>query len=944
MISPRRPFPLPVLALAALGLAACRSPLAGRGEAATGSLVILLPDSAASRASSRGALKGVVATVDAWHIAGEGPGEAAFDRTIAMADAATEGEGATIVLKDLLLGPWSFIVTGLDADGAAVMESRQDVTVVVSEPSSPQAVAFTMAWTDKALVARLSFDEAVKDDKRRVSVAPSGPLTPAPSSLANPTIDGQGCLALTGTEYVDASAIELGDRFSVSMWIRVSGTVDMVLASSRRTAGGDGFTLYRGGSGTIRLETTGGSNLETGNVAAVTNTWYHVAFAMDTVTGRVSIFVNGILQASAEVVTIDASLPIRLGGSFYEAYPFIGRMDDVRVYSGALGADDAAALYADGYFSGGRGTADSPYLVATPMDLFNVRYFASACFRQTAGLDLSQSDTTKDWTPIASFTGSYDGGGKTISKLVLTAGNSGTGLFETIAGGAVRDLTLDGVSHSGGTTSLGSIAGTVSDATLSGIALKDVKLLSGADYAGGLAGRITGSGPSTVSGVTIDSPIVEGTQYVGGLTGAVDASGTTTISGVVVTGAAVLGSSTRVGGLVGQTSSATILRDSSVSGSALSSNASAQYLGGLVGYMFGASERCVADVAVGPAGGTTFATAQFLGGFAGQIQDPATLSDCRASGSVTGNYTSGSATTGGFAGYIRNMSAGTLTLSGCSASGPVSCSSGNAVGGFAGLIAAASGNVSLDGCSASGGVVVSSGSYIGGFAGSVAGSASWSATLSACSASGAVAAPSCTWVGGFVGVAKTRTTIETSRATGAVSGQASLGGFAGILETPPTTIRRSYATGTVTGTGNSLGGFVGIIQGMGGTHTIENCYSRGGVTAASGASGVAGFAGRHTIDGHVILTSYSACDVENGTGAFIGATTANGTVTVSNTCHWDPSAFGHGALANPSNAPVTGTVVGPSAADLRSGAAPSGWSASDWSFPAGSYPTLIGNP
>lgn len=74
--------------------------------------------------------------------------------------------------------------------------------------------------------------------------------------------------------------------------------------------------------------------------------------------------------------------------------------------------------------------------------------FAEGCvFLLTDNIDLSQDNTVSDWTPIGSgstsmrFGGTFLGGGKTISNLRITNGQTVAGLFGILSG-EVRDLNI----------------------------------------------------------------------------------------------------------------------------------------------------------------------------------------------------------------------------------------------------------------------------------------------------------------------------------------------------------------------------------------------------------------------------------------------------------------------------------------------------------------------
>ena len=64
-------------------------------------------------------------------------------------------------------------------------------------------------------------------------------------------------------------------------------------------------------------------------------------------------------------------------------------------------------------FTHGSGTAEDPYQVETADDLNGVRDYLSAHFIQMADIDLSEID---NWVGISTFSGTYNGNKKIISK------------------------------------------------------------------------------------------------------------------------------------------------------------------------------------------------------------------------------------------------------------------------------------------------------------------------------------------------------------------------------------------------------------------------------------------------------------------------------------------------------------------------------------------------
>ena len=112
----------------------------------------------------------------------------------------------------------------------------------------------------------------------------------------------------------------------------------------------------------------------------------------------------------------------------------------------------ASSSYYDTDWSGS-GTASSPYLITTPAELAGLAYrvdagttYSGKYFRQTANLNLR----AHYWDPIGdyeSFSGYYDGGGHTITNLIIDHSSSSTtitglGLFSDTAGATIKNITI----------------------------------------------------------------------------------------------------------------------------------------------------------------------------------------------------------------------------------------------------------------------------------------------------------------------------------------------------------------------------------------------------------------------------------------------------------------------------------------------------------------------
>lgn len=128
-------------------------------------------------------------------------------------------------------------------------------------------------------------------------------------------------------------------------------------------------------------------------------------------------------------------------------------------------------------------------------------------------VDLNASG--KSWTP-KTFTGTFDGGGHTISNLNINVTGSGyAGFFSTIHNAIVRDVKLTTLSVKGQAL-VGGLAGLNEDSTVELVAIEGTITGNGATATGGIFGEMTG-------GILLTSyakgEVKSALYYAGGLTG-----------------------------------------------------------------------------------------------------------------------------------------------------------------------------------------------------------------------------------------------------------------------------------------------------------------------------------------------------------------------------------------------------------------------------------------
>ena len=136
-------------------------------------------------------------------------------------------------------------------------------------------------------------------------------------------------------------------------------------------------------------------------------------------------------------------------------------------------------------------------------------------------LDTDIDLTGKDWTPIGtdydnSYTGTFDGGGHTITGLTFTTNDKYAGLFGYLnRAGTVKNVVMEGVQITSNQIYGGSIGGvvgyswgTIENCSVSGS-------VSGTNCVGGVVGS---QKAGSIIGCS-SSAIVKGTRYVGGVAG-----------------------------------------------------------------------------------------------------------------------------------------------------------------------------------------------------------------------------------------------------------------------------------------------------------------------------------------------------------------------------------------------------------------------------------------
>lgn len=206
-----------------------------------------------------------------------------------------------------------------------------------------------------------------------------------------------------------------------------------------------------------------------------------------------------------------------------------------------------------------------------------------------------------------------------------------------------------------------------------------------------------------------------------------------------------------------------------------------------------------------------------VGGMIGYIAG-ATVTNCHVK--LTGNFgVNGVSCVGSLAGYSANTTYNTFSAS-------ASVTSPEKTGGFIGYV---DNGTFTDGTFS--GTVVGTGNYTGGLFGWATG-----CTLTNISVNGTITGQD--YTGGIMGYCATGS-LTSCTYEGNLSGEQYVGGLSGSLETSTTSFADCFTKGKITGSGDYVGGIVGISKGAC-IESMENCSHFGDIDGQSYVGGLVG--------------------------------------------------------------------------------------------------------
>ena len=238
-----------------------------------------------------------------------------------------------------------------------------------------------------------------------------------------------------------------------------------------------------------------------------------------------------------------------------------------------------------GYTDDGQGN----YTVTSAEGLKNIAKLVNEEWKSDINITLTADINLSgiDWTPIGidynhQYTGTFNGGGHTITGLTVTGSDQYAGLFGYIgSGGTVKNVVLEGVQieSDNDMSDVGGVAGqsygNIENCSVSG-SVSGTNSIAGGVVGYQLVGSITGCSSSAR---------VKGVAYAGGIAGYTN--GGASLTGCYATGSVSVENNTTsaayAGGVVGNNGSSSTLKACYAWGSVTGSGSGTVYVGGVTG-------------------------------------------------------------------------------------------------------------------------------------------------------------------------------------------------------------------------------------------------------------------------------------------------------------------------------------------------------------------------
>jgi hypothetical protein len=471
-----------------------------------------------------------------WVMGGEGPWLRVFGDPPEVYPLWVGGKRVSEANAEDVLGDGSVWFDGTEAGGTLTL-SNAVVTGTYEDDGSASANIYVGRGFDLTIVA-VGTNRVENAEEDGVGVVAKGNLVIAGDGVFEAEADKWGIGSVGSLSIVGATVVAKGE-------IGVEGNTGVLISNATVTATGTGWA---------------GIDSQRGNLAivdsVVTATGENGLCAQN---GGLSVTGASQVDASGRTQGIYGKTGVTMGDGLGVVLPVGGQVKDMTNGWTVVDAEGNAALRAVIAAPGtvlGSGTEADPYVI---YDYGTLVAFAEAVnggqYRAWGVLAADIVAEGADWVAIATnrlyFSGTFDGGGHTISRLANAGTPEYAGLFGKVGwGGVVRNVRLERVAFNGTTAGgiVGDNFGTVSNCCVSGSVHAD-------NHAGGIVAYNTrGTVANCFNTATVWS---DGSlSFVGGIVGFSDSG---TVTNCHSTGAVTGGEDAYVGGVVGAIlSSATV--------------------------------------------------------------------------------------------------------------------------------------------------------------------------------------------------------------------------------------------------------------------------------------------------------------------------------------------------------------------------------------------------
>ena len=160
-----------------------------------------------------------------------------------------------------------------------------------------------------------------------------------------------------------------------------------------------------------------------------------------------------------------------------------------------------------GVFYNGDGSLGSPYGVCNCTMLQDIENDLNVHYAQLSPIDCSDTinwNTGDGWSPISTFTGSFDGGNYNITDLYISSSTGSKGLFGSSTGANFSNMQILNATFSGSSNGMGFLTANAIDVNITNVDVSGSFVASGQVFrVGGLVGRLTSGSLDIINSNTL---------------------------------------------------------------------------------------------------------------------------------------------------------------------------------------------------------------------------------------------------------------------------------------------------------------------------------------------------------------------------------------------------------------------------------------------------------